>query len=61
MSFLDHITRCNAYDLSKFVPLIADGKSPAVFEGIVWFISNSFPTFSACLTQPCGWRTAGNV
>ena len=26
MSFLDHITRCNAYDLSKFVPLIADGE-----------------------------------
>ena len=26
MSFLDHIARCNAHDLSKFVPLIADGE-----------------------------------
>ena len=26
MSFLDHIARCNAHDLSKFVPLIVDGE-----------------------------------
>ena len=33
MSFLDHIARCNAHDLSKFVPLIVDGKSPVISEG----------------------------
>ena len=26
MSLLDHISRCNAHDLSKFVPLIVDGE-----------------------------------
>ena len=27
MSFLDHIARCNAHDMTKFVPFVVDGET----------------------------------